>query len=489
MPYKLEKKSWRIKKRINSFLSFLPLMFASFFWSSLLAAEVTLTSAKPYSQEKNVFFFPSSNFESQLGFLDHKFHAFELTAAKDDTTEREDGRPNMILFDVQSSRNFTVGPGQTLVVNLYSEIEGSSQLDLVPIAAAATNTTGTPGDCISGTTCQAYNAERDYFYSANYSQGKKVRLGIYASDLCRSVFLDQEGSRSAKGCNLDQVKNASRVEFSLRVVFGVVSQERNVISATAEERRNFTLRFETRPPGMANCEKISESYFPGDREILMSPGAFTYNLQGGAAADQFIVIAQKEEDPDTSEDAMVPNQNDIQARIPLDEESLIPGFRNSTAETVHSYHLAISVRNRAGLIGNFQEQCFLRGVQTGSIEGFLEEGQCFIATATFMSAEAKPVLLLRQFRDEVLSESKGGRAFIDWYYRHSPQAAQWLLKYPSLRLPVLTFLAPVQLLAWVSLNLFQSVLIWISFSFVFGGFLFWLRSRMSFEKKGQQHEF
>ena len=54
------------------------------------------------------------------------------------------------------------------------------------------------------------------------------------------------------------------------------------------------------------------------------------------------------------------------------------------------------------------------------------EGGCFIATAVYHSPEALEVLVLQQWRDEVLLRSVCGRAFIRIYYSVSPSLATTL---------------------------------------------------------------
>jgi hypothetical protein len=45
---------------------------------------------------------------------------------------------------------------------------------------------------------------------------------------------------------------------------------------------------------------------------------------------------------------------------------------------------------------------------------------CYVATMVYGSYEAPEVLVLRRFRDHVLANYFFGRAFINWYYAHSP---------------------------------------------------------------------
>lgn len=83
-------------------------------------------------------------------------------------------------------------------------------------------------------------------------------------------------------------------------------------------------------------------------------------------------------------------------------------------------------------------------------------GFCFIATAAFGSYEDRYVRVLRDFRDDVLLATPEGRAFVDWYYTHSPAAAAYIAERPALRIltqlvlwPVIAFAAfVVYLSAW-----------------------------------------
>jgi hypothetical protein len=69
---------------------------------------------------------------------------------------------------------------------------------------------------------------------------------------------------------------------------------------------------------------------------------------------------------------------------------------------------------------------------------------CFIATACYGSAMASEVELLRSFRDRVLAERPGGRAFIALYYRTSPPLARFLERHERCRALVRElFLRPI----------------------------------------------
>jgi hypothetical protein len=70
-------------------------------------------------------------------------------------------------------------------------------------------------------------------------------------------------------------------------------------------------------------------------------------------------------------------------------------------------------------------------------------GGCFIATAAYGSYLDPHVMVLRHFRDNVLLMNKPGRAFVSFYYAHSPAIAQKISEYEGLRLMTRIALTPV----------------------------------------------
>ncbi len=75
-------------------------------------------------------------------------------------------------------------------------------------------------------------------------------------------------------------------------------------------------------------------------------------------------------------------------------------------------------------------------VHTGS-------GGCFIATAAYGTPFAKEISILRKFRDQKLLTNKPGRAFVRFYYRHSPTIANFIRNKPKLRALTRGLLKPV----------------------------------------------
>jgi uncharacterized repeat protein (TIGR01451 family) len=76
-------------------------------------------------------------------------------------------------------------------------------------------------------------------------------------------------------------------------------------------------------------------------------------------------------------------------------------------------------------------------------DAYAVTGACFIATAAYGSPAERHVVTLRQFRDRVLRRSAAGRAFIDWYYQHSPPVARYIAGRPWARAAARALLAPV----------------------------------------------
>jgi hypothetical protein len=74
---------------------------------------------------------------------------------------------------------------------------------------------------------------------------------------------------------------------------------------------------------------------------------------------------------------------------------------------------------------------------------------CFVATAAYGSQDASAVRLLREFRDTRLLTNAPGRAFVRWYYEHSPAAAHYLNDHPALKPFVRAALAPAVAVAIV----------------------------------------
>ena len=79
-------------------------------------------------------------------------------------------------------------------------------------------------------------------------------------------------------------------------------------------------------------------------------------------------------------------------------------------------------------------------------------GGCFIATAAFGSSLEPHVMILKDFRDQYLLTNRWGGEFVKIYYKISPQIADIIADYKSLKLIVRTGLYPLVGYSYVILN-------------------------------------
>jgi len=73
-------------------------------------------------------------------------------------------------------------------------------------------------------------------------------------------------------------------------------------------------------------------------------------------------------------------------------------------------------------------------------------GGCFIATAAFGSPFERHVQVFREFRDRRLLTNRPGRAFVRWYYKHSPEYANIIKRRHFLKLAVRIVLVPISII-------------------------------------------
>ena len=82
-------------------------------------------------------------------------------------------------------------------------------------------------------------------------------------------------------------------------------------------------------------------------------------------------------------------------------------------------------------------------VQNYNGGGYYGGGGCFIATAAYGSSLDPHVKVLRSFRDRYLMTNDAGRAFVEAYYRHSPQFAEYISRHETIRGAVRLVLMPL----------------------------------------------
>lgn len=78
---------------------------------------------------------------------------------------------------------------------------------------------------------------------------------------------------------------------------------------------------------------------------------------------------------------------------------------------------------------------------------------CFIATAAYGSFLHPHVNVLREFRDRYLMPYKPGRAFVDFYYKHSPSLARFISRHKILKIFVRISLFPLVVFSYSLIHL------------------------------------
>lgn len=155
-------------------------------------------------------------------------------------------------------------------------------------------------------------------------------------------------------------------------------------------------------------------------------------------------------------------------------KGFVSGLTNGT-----DHCFGVAVEDEAGNIVGFSGGTFSTSSHRANpdeVVGILEEGNCFIATASFGNPLSKELDTFRAFRDKILSQFNWGRQFIDFYYQVSKPIAYKIANNPPLKAMSQIFLWPVLIFAWLSLQTnFYTALLSYALGF---GFLSYLAVKM-----------
>jgi len=150
---------------------------------------------------------------------------------------------------------------------------------------------------------------------------------------------------------------------------------------------------------------------------------------------------------------------DIKIPVRYDELSIVD--TSVTLTKAHVYHWPGANNNWEDITSqvierNLQEMYITVRVKASQLKGndyfsigtpippvHSSSGGCFIATAAYGTPFAKEVEVLRKFRDQKLLKTKPGRAFVRFYYRHSPVIADFIKDKPKIKAFVRGVLKPV----------------------------------------------
>ena len=365
---------------------------------------------------------------------------------------------NLIFLDVSIDQALTVptSPPSTIAVTLTT---GGSGTEIALIGAGQAVGSTPPPLCTVGGNCYPSGTNTAAYYGA--TPGTILRLAFSLDALCAS------GTGALCTGNAYSTMSATTLNVTtLKVTFGVIPtasiQATDVTTATTNANSVFTFGMTDTNPTVA-CPLsglITDEYFPGDQQISLLTGNFQLgagtNVNPGSAPTALqSVIAMGSISAATPEAEAGGLSSPIVSYVdPNGGIATITGFTNTTTGPGgdNEFSVRVQSQNIAGLMSAAGSSCNVFPVQSQNISGVLANSKCFIATAAYHDGNAAPVMMLRKFRDQVLSHTSLGRSFIDQYYKYSPALAEWAWDKPIIRSIALRALAPIELIAWAILK-------------------------------------
>tara|TARA_Y100000590_G_scaffold448665_2_gene585682 strand:- start:5434 stop:6924 length:1491 start_codon:yes stop_codon:yes gene_type:complete len=414
---------------------------------------------------------------TRAGYRVHDFLASTFNANVDSD--------DYIIFDITPGGSYTVSGSEQLILM----VAVNSGINPIPIYAAETYVTGTTPPsrseldiCSNGINCQGVVTEtisgntNNYFMAAKMTAGQSIRIAVLSEDIC--AFAGEKHSLTPlTGCEASGTTYIAKKDdpngIGLTFYVGVENNSDNYFgdtlsSSTTDDQGNalesqssvINLKFENTVAAMtcSFAATDTELYFPGDGAINVNASFFkndTTISEGIADIETIVVVGAQGAAgtiPSVSDSTTFSSYSIYQTGELSLEKMKVSGFTNSTSEGLVSHDVAFGVMSESGIVTNIDGSCVVNGVQTADIQGFLNSGNCFIATASFQSTDATPVVFLRKFRDQFLLKFSFGKEMIRFYYKHSPGAARWLMKRPYLRGIALVFLLPIEIFAWFLLH-------------------------------------
>ena len=378
----------------------------------------------------------------------------------------------IVLVDVSTDKPPVLTRKQVLVVTLSVAATSGDEIPLT--GASLASGSGAPILCNSNGQSNCLQQIRNgttYNFSALYSAGSVLRLSFSLSDLCATpgVTFTAGSSICASSSTLNNLSSTTLTQ-SLFVTFSAIDTTVNPIgSVSGGEAISTSINLTDVAPSIA-CPvspNIEDFYYPGDQSIIFNSSNYP-TTTNGAPLQSIVVLADRSAVPVVSANTLPAAE--VVAYIGFTgDKQVANGFVNSTNGTDNGYKAALYAMNTAGILSPPGTACttnaFPRGRGDGSADGLLRaqsiksvltESKCFIATAAFHDGRAPPVMLLRKFRNEVLSKNQLGRSFIEMYYHYSPALAEWAWDKPLVRAFALHFLAPLEMIAWTILKFTQA---------------------------------
>ncbi len=373
--------------------------------------------------------------------------------------------PNLVWVDVSTDQTFTPAAGQVVFVSLATSTTSGNEISLTGAGVVTTNIAPPICNANGTTTCPGVSGGRSNL-SAVYTPGSVLRLSFSIADLCKAPGV---AITTGSICTTGQVPfaligNTLSTQIVANFSTGVMPTG-TPSTATSNASLTFTLTLSDIAPTLScpTSGNIEDYYFPGDSEIFFNSinfpstvGSNASTLATGVPLQNVVLLANRGAVPDITANTM-PAVELVRYVGPTSNREIVSGFQN-IAESEPGYSAAAYAENAAGILSDPAQSCrtFPEPIKPRPVVGILNESKCFIATAAYHDGRAKPVMMLREFRDQVLAKFNLGQNLINTYYEYSPALAEWAWDKPWVRSLALRVLAPVELVAWSILKISQA---------------------------------
>jgi hypothetical protein len=390
------------------------------------------------------------------------------------------GNGTPLSFNVTTTASLDAGSGNIAVLAIKVAGAATGSPTYAPIASSSqfTCSATTGPDC--PTPAGATNAVNNHAVTVPFRQATAT-ISIFPTDICVDYAAANTGQLAAGCTNVGvdpsdptSVNSPEAMSLTWQIKF-IKQSDRTVVNESVDSGE-LKLFFQSGAQGWSCPSDLNDRYFPGDKEIEFNAVGFQGGTTGFAPQVALFAVGKLSADggsrPVTVRDSSFRTSNDFFTRIGFGGTEKIGRARdevdagggemlNTTNGTDNGYEIAFMVRDATGAVIPVPSQganaCSFGLVRSSDIHTFLNQSKCFIATAAFRSVDAAPVEMLRAFRDEVLLPTQWGSMFVEWYYDWSPRAAEWLMRHPRLRTPVLRLLVPVQAAAWLGLRAVEMI--------------------------------
>lgn len=354
-----------------------------------------------------IYYADSSTITPQLTtaflYMDSAFPFYDFT---DDPS-----LPFKLTFDTTTGTS-------TAATYLYVAADTSSSPIIIPI-----------GSCDDGGSCETDSLTSKFYRMTTSTSTGFASLSLRPNEIC-GLYPTVNGCNGTSAIALPTSQAIAGLQLSFIRTTEAFSIGGPITDTQFSSGYRVILKPQTQPLSIT-CPTFPVGFTPADGAIKIDTTKITAirdTVTGSSSKMQSVVVSAVRNNltiPTPIQDA----SGSVFAKGEFSGAPRLSGFENSTQDDPKFYAGNLGVQDSSGLI-TFCSTNYATGADettslfASEIDGFLKDGNCFIATAALRKHEGFPLGLLRDFRDNVLSSSPLGRNFIHWYYFNSPRLAK-----------------------------------------------------------------